>query len=323
VTGYRVLHASDAFWRPSNQLQVLNTDLAKQLETSTLGARLWRLAPGQHSTRHHHRDEHELYVVLEGTGRMRVGDDLLTLAPLSAVTVEPDTVRQVFNDTTADALWLVVGAPPEAADTTQMTPELLAQLYPDGPKAPPDTRPVFYFDLASPYAYLASTRVEALLGDVRWQPVLVGAMHRRYRRASWGPTPELRAAGMAEIEARARKYGVPLRWPEPYPADSLIAMRAAVWAARTGAAEAFARAAFEAAFARGEDLTQRAVVDQAASAAGLGVPAVDDPAIKQALRDATDAAITSGVYGVPTVDVGGRLWWGDDRLKAAASAEVA
>jgi quercetin dioxygenase-like cupin family protein len=134
---YRVLPAGDAYWRPSNQMGVLNTDLAKQLEATALGARLWRLAPGQASTRHRHRTQTELYVVLEGTGRVRVGDDLLTLEPLSALLVEPATVRQVFNDTGADALWLVVGTPQELANTLEMTPEQLAELYPDGPRALP------------------------------------------------------------------------------------------------------------------------------------------------------------------------------------------
>jgi uncharacterized cupin superfamily protein len=135
--GFTVLNAAEAFWRPSNQMGVMNTDLSKQLSASTLGARLWRLAPGQASTRHRHRTQHELYVVLTGTGRMRVADELLTLAPLSAVLVDPATVRQIFNDTAEDALWLVAGAPAEAANTLEMTPEQLAELYPDGPKALP------------------------------------------------------------------------------------------------------------------------------------------------------------------------------------------
>jgi uncharacterized cupin superfamily protein len=118
-------------------MRVENTDLAKQLQASTLGARLWRLRPGQASTRHRHRAEHELYVVLAGTGRMRVDDELLTLEPFSAVLVEPDDARQLFNDTEADALWLVVGAPPENANTLEMTDEELAFRYPDGPKALP------------------------------------------------------------------------------------------------------------------------------------------------------------------------------------------
>ncbi len=137
MTGYRVLNASDAYWRPSNQMGVLNTDLAKQLGAETLGARLWRLRPGQASTRHRHRATCELYVLLEGTGRLRVADELLTLEPLSAVLVEPDVVRQPFNDTEEDQLWLVVGAPKEAANTLEMTEKDLSWIYPDGPKAMP------------------------------------------------------------------------------------------------------------------------------------------------------------------------------------------
>jgi mannose-6-phosphate isomerase-like protein (cupin superfamily) len=118
-------------------MRVENTDLAKQLEAGGLGARLWRLHAGQASTRHRHFEEHELYVLLEGIGRMRVDDELLTLEPLSAVLVEPEHVRQVFNDSDEDALWLVVGSPPEQANTLEMTEEQLAALYPDGPKALP------------------------------------------------------------------------------------------------------------------------------------------------------------------------------------------
>jgi uncharacterized cupin superfamily protein len=118
-------------------MRVENTDLAKQLEANTLGARLWRVHPGQASTRHRHFEEHELYVLLEGIGRMRVDDELLTLEPLSAVLVEPEHVRQVFNDSDENALWLVVGSPPEQANTLEMTEEQLAARYPDGPKALP------------------------------------------------------------------------------------------------------------------------------------------------------------------------------------------
>jgi quercetin dioxygenase-like cupin family protein len=134
---FRVLVAAEAFWRPSNQMGILNTDLAKQLSAAGFGARLWRLAPGQASTKHRHFAEHELYVVLEGTGRIRVDETPLTLAPLSAVIVEPDSVRQVFNDTEADALWLVFGTPLDASNAQEITPELLAQVYPDGPTALP------------------------------------------------------------------------------------------------------------------------------------------------------------------------------------------
>jgi uncharacterized cupin superfamily protein len=134
---FRVLPAGEAFWRESNQMGVLNTDLAKQLGSPVLGARLWRLRPGQASTRHRHAEQTELYIVLEGTGRIRVSEELLTLAPLSALEVDPAEVRQVFNDTGEDALWLVVGTPPEGANTLEMAPERLAEIYPDGPRAMP------------------------------------------------------------------------------------------------------------------------------------------------------------------------------------------
>ena len=116
---------------------VLNTDLGRQLGAETLGARFWRLEPGQSSTRHRHRAQAELYVVVEGTGRIRVDGEVLTLAPHSALLVEPDSIRQPFNDTDTDQLWLIVGAPLEAANTLEMSPDDLAWYYPDGPKALP------------------------------------------------------------------------------------------------------------------------------------------------------------------------------------------
>ena len=119
-------------------MKVENTDLADQLEIGTLGARFWRLQPGQASTKHRHFDMHELYVLLEGEGRVRVDEEVITLRPHSALFVEPEHVRQLFNDTGTDALWLIVGAPREAVTSTlEMSEEQLAAMYPDGPKALP------------------------------------------------------------------------------------------------------------------------------------------------------------------------------------------
>ncbi len=138
AVAYRLLRSADAFWRPSNQMSVENTDLAKQLEAGTLGARLWRLQPGQASTRHRHSEQEELYVLLEGRGRVRVdGEEPLTLEPLDSLLVDSGSVRQLFNDTEAAQLWLVVGAPPEPANTLEMSEERLREVYPDGPKALP------------------------------------------------------------------------------------------------------------------------------------------------------------------------------------------
>ncbi len=136
--GHRLLRAGEAHWRRSNQMRVHNTDLAKQLAAAALGARLWRLRDGEASTRHRHYDQEELYLLLEGRGRIRIDQqEPLDLEPLDSLLVEPGSVRQVFNDTGADALWLVVGAPPEPANTKQMSEAQLAGYYPDGPRALP------------------------------------------------------------------------------------------------------------------------------------------------------------------------------------------
>jgi 2-hydroxychromene-2-carboxylate isomerase len=87
---------------------------------------------------------------------------------------------------------------------------------------------------------------------------------------------------------------------------------------------ACARAAVSMAFGEGIDLTPRPAALEAAERARLDSAeldvAVDKPELKQALREANDAAIAQGVYGVPTVDAGGFLWWGDQLVPAAAAA---
>jgi quercetin dioxygenase-like cupin family protein len=137
MMSHRLLRAEDAFWRESNQMRVLNTDLGKQLEADGLRARLWRLRPREASTKHRHERQEELYVLLEGRGRIRVDEEVLELAPLDALLVEPDALRQVFNDTDAEALWLIVGAPPEPANTLEMSEAQLRRLYPEGPRTLP------------------------------------------------------------------------------------------------------------------------------------------------------------------------------------------
>ncbi len=136
--GFRVLRAADQLWRPTNPLGVINTNLTSQLGFDDLALRLWRVSPGQAIPRHRHQFQTEIYLLLEGAGRLRVDDTLLSVEPLSAVVVEPESVRQVFNDTDADALWLIAGVPPEAFPLTadQHAAER-DRLYPDGVAALP------------------------------------------------------------------------------------------------------------------------------------------------------------------------------------------
>jgi 2-hydroxychromene-2-carboxylate isomerase len=188
----------------------------------------------------------------------------------------------------------------------------------------PMTGTTFYFDLGSPYAYLSAERLAGRAqDDVRWQPILLGGLFKLNGRSSWALGDHMRRqAGMAEVERRARAYGLPaIHWPDPWPHDYLFAMRAATYAFTERRGREFTREAFAEAFARGRDLAVPAHVLDAAQRADLDPElvrtAVAAPAIKQALREATEAAHAQGVFGVPTVEVAGELFWGDDRLEEA------
>ena len=115
-----------------------------------------------------------------------------------------------------------------------------------------------------------------------------------------------------------------MRWPDPWPGNTLFAMRAATFATQIGKAVSFAQAAFRQAFAGGKDLTDPENVLIAAAACELHpnalVKAVETQGVKDALRAATDEAASRGVIGVPTVVVDGEAYWGDDRLEEAAAA---
>jgi 2-hydroxychromene-2-carboxylate isomerase len=199
------------------------------------------------------------------------------------------------------------------------------------------TGATFYFDLGSPYAYLAAERLagERVVAErvaavpaepVVWQPLSLGALFKLAGRSSWSlGDPERRRAGIAEVERRAELYGLPaVRWPEPWPSNYLFAMRACTYAFQVGAGREFALRAFRASFEHGQDLGVPEHVLALAGEAGLEPRAVqeatEDPGVKLALRTVTEAAHGIGVFGVPTFAVGEELFWGEDRLEDAVAA---
>ena len=113
IENYWLIKPEDLHWRPSNLMKIPNADYLERTGSENLGARLWRLPPKSANTLHKHIRSEEFYFVLEGKGRMRVGDDTLTVPQYGGVLVGPNQLRQVFNDTNEDVLWLIVGAPEE------------------------------------------------------------------------------------------------------------------------------------------------------------------------------------------------------------------
>ena len=193
-------------------------------------------------------------------------------------------------------------------------------------------RAVFFYDLGSPYAYLAAERVNAAFIEAgaevpEWQPILLGGLFARFDRDSWAKGPD-RSDGLREVERRASSYGLPpIAWPDPFPGNTLYAMRVATFAKEIGRTVSFSLAAFRQAFAAGRDLTEPDNVMLAAAASEVHPRAIEvavaRDAVKDALREATDRAGDLGVTGVPAIAVGDEVFWGDDRLDEAAEAAAA
>ena len=182
--------------------------------------------------------------------------------------------------------------------------------------------PVFYYDLASPDAYLAAERVVAVLGAVpEFTPVRIGSVGG-FRCA------EEEAIYRADVERRAAAYGLmPVRWPDAFPADTDWAMLVATYARQTGRVVAYSMAAFRQAFAAGRDLGERDWVLMAAAAAEMHpaavIKATELRGTRRRLAEATAAAAAAGVRDVPAVRIGDEVFHGDRELERAAAVRAA
>jgi 2-hydroxychromene-2-carboxylate isomerase len=188
--------------------------------------------------------------------------------------------------------------------------------------------PVFYYDLNSPYAYLAAARVDDVLPVApEWRPIAFGVIVRETGKVPWSFGEESRAEGIADIARRAEERGLPpVTYPEGWPREiySINRLRAALVAEEHGRLKEFSMACFTLMFAEERPVVGEEDFLDAAQRSGVDPDAITDgiarQEIKDRLRDDTAAAIERGVRGVPTVAVGDELFWGDDRLEAAAAA---
>ncbi|HEY2768713.1 MAG TPA: DsbA family protein [Solirubrobacteraceae bacterium] len=181
----------------------------------------------------------------------------------------------------------------------------------------------FYFDLASPLAYLAAERIlHSLPVAAEWQPILASELPHGGRLTALRCEAELEA--LREDAARsARALNVqPLRWPEPFPFDSSLAMRAATYAKGIGRVVPFAQAAFRQAFAGGHDLQRADFVLIAAAACEMHPQAVlrgaELRSVGEQLATTTAEAARAGVTDVPAVRLGRRVFVGERAVEEAA-----
>lgn len=191
----------------------------------------------------------------------------------------------------------------------------------------------FWFDFASPYAFVAAKRVQAVIASepIRfdWQPFLVGVALRAKTRGI--SSTQL----VTEAEARYRKHdirrtceqlGLPLRWPSNYPRGSLLAARIAYWARGKDWQLPFVDAVFNANFLEDRDISTLECVQSILESIGVepsvAIASATTVTQKQMFKSHVENALASGIFGVPTFAVGEELFWGNDRLDQALQLAV-
>jgi 2-hydroxychromene-2-carboxylate isomerase len=189
----------------------------------------------------------------------------------------------------------------------------------------------FYFDLSSPYSYLAATQLDALVArtgaEVRWRPVVLMAVFKAASNILPATSPpKARYMGM-DSTRWAKRYGVPFHWPSGFPVNAMSAHRAICAAELAGgeaAAARLGRRLFDALWGEDADVTNADVIAKLATEAGLDgaalIAAISAPPAKERLRAHTDEAIARGMFGAPTFFVGDEQFWGNDRLDFVAEA---
>ena len=182
----------------------------------------------------------------------------------------------------------------------------------------------FYFDFSSPYGYLASERIDAIAArhgrEAAWRPYLMGVAMKVTGSPPLVNRPLLGAYSRRDMERSARRLRAPFRFPEPFPIAAIAACRAVYWMERTdaNAAKPLAQALYRAYFADGRNISEPGVVADVAAASGADRDAllagIQEPAIKDRLKEVTNDAVERGIFGSPFFMVDGEPFWGHDRM---------
>ena len=121
IDRYFLIKPEGLSWKPANPMKIPYADFLERTKSEILGARLWRFPPKSANTLHKHVSAEEFYFVVEGVGRIRIGEETLTVPKHGGVLVGPQMMRQVFNDTDTEVLWLIIGAPENEFDPAKVS----------------------------------------------------------------------------------------------------------------------------------------------------------------------------------------------------------
>jgi 2-hydroxychromene-2-carboxylate isomerase len=184
----------------------------------------------------------------------------------------------------------------------------------------------FFFDLSSPYSYLAATQMQPIAertgATVAWRPMVLGAVFKTVGNEMPARVPHKARWMGNDLMRWAEHYGVPFRFTSHFPTNAIKAMRL-VLVDESKAAEV-ALAGFRAMWVEDRDITQDDELRRIAQAGGLdpatALQAIERPEIKERLRANTEEAVARGAFGAPTMLVGDQLFWGNDRLHFVEAA---
>ena len=182
----------------------------------------------------------------------------------------------------------------------------------------------FYFDFSSPYGYLAAERIDDIAvrhaRDVAWRPYLMGVAMKVTGSSPLVNRPLMGAYSRHDMVRSARRLKVPLSFPEPFPIATIAACRAVYWTERADSSEAkpLAQALYRAYFVDGRNISEADVVADVAAERGADRDAllagIQDPAVKDRLKEVTNDAVERGIFGSPFFMVDGEPFWGHDRM---------
>ena len=180
----------------------------------------------------------------------------------------------------------------------------------------------FYYDFSSPYSYLASAKIEGICerygAGLDWKPFLVGGVYKETGNRAPLEVPSKKAYMIQDVKDWANHYGIVLNFPELFPVNSVKSMRGALVAKEYGRIRDYTHKLFEFYWIRNDDISQddilRLALNELDMDQELFIKRINEQDIKDKLRNETTEAVRRGAFGAPTIFVGDRMFWGNDRL---------
>ncbi|HEX9665077.1 MAG TPA: 2-hydroxychromene-2-carboxylate isomerase [Thermodesulfobacteriota bacterium] len=180
----------------------------------------------------------------------------------------------------------------------------------------------FYYDFSSPYSYLASTKIEGICtrhgAELDWRPFLVGGVYKETGNRAPLEVPSKKRYMIQDVKDWANHYGVELNFPDLFPVNSVKSMRGAFVAKEQGRVRDYTHKLFKFYWIQNDDISQDEILQLALTELDMDyelfIKRINDQEIKDQLRIETAEAVRRGAFGAPTIFLGDKMFWGNDRL---------